>query len=224
MAAGAGWDWLLLDMEHVAVDVETVERHVLAAAHPRGNVELMVRIPSIDPVLIKGLLDAGVRSFMVPFVQTVEEARLAVAATRYPPAGIRGFAGTTRANHFGRDVSYTATYAEDICVVIQIESPQSVANIPAFGAVDGVDGMLIGMSDLAANLGLVGQRDHSTAVAKFDEAGRAIMATGKAAGFQGFDVPTSQRFIAEGYTLAAVSGDIGVLLSGMAASLKSFGR
>ena len=93
MAAGAGWDWLLLDMEHVVYDPETVERHLLAAHHG-GPAELVVRIPSIDPVLVKRLLDAGVRSYMFPFVQTVEDAKLAVASTRYPPAGISG--GSTR--------------------------------------------------------------------------------------------------------------------------------
>jgi 2-keto-3-deoxy-L-rhamnonate aldolase RhmA len=221
MAAGAGWDWLLLDMEHVAHDLETVERHLLAAHHG-GDAELVVRIPSIDEVVVKRLLDGGVRSFMFPFAQTKEDAERAVASTRYPPRGVRGFSGATRANRYGRDKSYIATYEADLCVIIQIESPVSVANIPAMGAVDGVDGMLIGMSDLAANLGLVGQRSHPAALAKFDEAGRAIMATGKAAGFQGFDVPTSRAFIEQGYTLAAVSGDIGVMNAGMADLLAAY--
>jgi len=222
-AAGAGWDWLLLDAEHVAHDLESIERHVLAAHHG-GSAELVVRVPSIDPNLIKRLMDAGVRSYMFPFVQTLDEAQLAVASTRYPPKGIRGFSGSTRANHWGRDKTYLDTYADDVCVIIQIETPESVANISAFGAVEGIDGMLIGMSDLAANLGVVGQRGHPAALAKFDEAGRAIMATGKAAGFQGFDLPTSQRLIEQGYTLAAVSSDIGLLNQGMSGLLQAFGR
>jgi 4-hydroxy-2-oxoheptanedioate aldolase len=215
MAAGAGWDWLLLDMEHVATDIETAERHLLAARHG-GDAELVVRIPSLDEVIVKRLMDAGVRSFMFPFAQTVEDAQRAVAATRYPPKGVRGFSGATRANDWTKDKDYIATYEGEVCVVIQIETPESVAAIPAMGAVDGIDGMLIGMSDLAANLGVVGQRGHPTALAKFDEAGTAIMATGKAAGFQGFDLPTSKRLIEQGYTLAAVSGDIAVLRQGMA--------
>ena len=221
MAAGAGWDWLLLDMEHAVYTDETVERHLVVARHG-GDAELVVRIPSIDPVLVKRLLDAGVRSFMFPFVQTAVEAELAVQATRYPPAGIRGFSGATRANRYGRDTHYLETYTDDICIIIQIETPDAVAAIPALGAVDGVDGMLIGMSDLAANLGLVGQRGHPEALAKFDEAGKAIMATGKAAGFQGFDVATSRRFIAEGYTLAAVGGDIAQVNAGMSDLLARF--
>lgn len=222
IAAGAGWDWLLFDMEHVATDVETVERHLLAARHG-GHAEFMVRLPAIDDVMVKRLMDSGVRSFMFPFAQSEEDARRAVASTRYPPKGVRGFAGNTRANDWGRDTpDYLASYEADICVVIQVETPESVAAIPAMGAVDGVDGMLIGMSDLAANVGVVGQRDHPKALAAFERAGKAIIATGKAAGFQGFDVPTSRKLIEQGYTLAAVSGDIGVLNRGMSQLLGEF--
>ncbi len=222
MAAGAGWDWLLLDMEHAIYNDESVERHLLAAHHG-GDAELVVRLPSIDPVLVKRLLDMGVRSFMFPFVQTAADARLAVASTRYPPAGIRGFSGVTRANRYARDADYLNTYADDICVIVQIETPEAVTAVPAMGAVDGVDGMLIGMSDLAANLGLVGQRGHPDAIAKFDEAGKAILATGKAAGFQGFDAATSRQFIAQGYTLAAVGGDIAQVNAAMKDLLAAFG-
>src|SRR5689334_10954700 len=152
MASGAGWDWLLLDAEHSTHNDESVERHLLAALNG-GPAEMVVRIPRIDSALVKRLIDGGVRSFMFPFVQTVEEARLAVASTRYPPHGIRGFSGTTRASRWGKDTSYLETYADDICVIIQIESPQGISNIAAYGAIDGLDAMLIGANDLAANMG-----------------------------------------------------------------------
>jgi 2-keto-3-deoxy-L-rhamnonate aldolase RhmA len=218
IAAGAGWDWLLLDMEHALHDVETVERHVLAARHAGTATELAVRIPSVDPVLVKRLLDAGVRSFMFPYVQTVEEARLAVASTRYPPVGIRGFSGSTRANHYGRDKSYLETYADDICVIIQIETPLAIANIPAFGAVDGIDAMLIGPNDLAANMGHLGDNRHPEVMAAIEAAGRAMIATGKAAGFLFFD-ERAPLLIGQGFTLAAVAGDIHMLSTSMAADL-----
>jgi 4-hydroxy-2-oxoheptanedioate aldolase len=178
MAAGAGWDWLLLDTEHSTHNDESVERHLLAALNG-GPAEMVVRIPSIDPVLVKRLIDGGVRSFMFPFVQTVEEARLAVASTRYPPHGIRGFSGTTRASRWGRDTSYLDTYADDICVIIQIESPEAIANIEAYGAVDGLDAMLIGANDLAANMGHLGDTRHADVVRAVEDAGRAIRATGR---------------------------------------------
>jgi len=217
MAAGAGWDWLLLDMEHVVYDPETVERHLLAAHHG-GPAELVVRIPSIDPVLVKRLLDAGVRSYMFPFVQTVEDAKLAVASTRYPPAGIRGFSGATRANHYGQDADYLAKYAEDICVIAQIETPEAVSHIPAYGKVDGIDAMLIGANDLAANMGHLGDTRHPDVVRAVEDAGRAIIATGQSAGFQFFDERAGE-LLAQGFTLAAVAGDVHMLGTSMATVL-----
>jgi len=220
MAAGGGWDWVLLDMEHTAYDVETVERHMLAAHHG-GDAEFVVRVPNVDPALMKRLMDAGVRSYMFPYVDTVEEARLAVATTRYPPHGIRGFAGGSRATRFGRDADYLKSYSDDVFVCIQIESARAVDAIGAYGTIDGIDSMLIGANDLAADLGHLGDTRHAEVTAKFDEAATAIMATGKAAGFQFFDERAAE-LIARGFTFAAVEGDTHTLLSGMAASRGKF--
>jgi 4-hydroxy-2-oxoheptanedioate aldolase len=222
MAAGAGWDWLLLDMEHVIYDIESVERHLLAAHHG-GDAEFVVRVPSIDPVLVKRLLDAGVRSFMFPFVQTVEEAEMAVRSTRYPLTGMRGFSGATRANRYGRDAEYLKTYAEEVFNIIQIETPQAVANIAAYGEVDGIDAMLIGANDLAANMGHLGDTRHKDVVAAVSEAGRAIRATGKVSGFQFFD-ERAQALIAEGFTLAAVAGDLHTVSTGMTSRFNDISR
>ena len=219
IAAGGGFDWLLLDAEHSVHDLESIEHHVLAAHHAATDTELVVRVPAIDANLIKGLIDAGVRSFMYPYVQTLEEAKLAVAATRYPPAGIRGYSGTTRANRYGRDKGYNATYADDICVIVQIESPQAVGNIGAYGKIEGIDAMLIGANDLAANMGHLGNIAHPDVVAAVDQAGDAIIATGKAAGFQFFDAAVAKRLIGRGFTLAAVGGDMNALARGMAGTL-----
>jgi 4-hydroxy-2-oxoheptanedioate aldolase len=214
MAAGAGFDWLLLDAEHSVHDLESIEQHVLAAYHAGTEAELVVRVPSVEPNLVKGLLDAGVRSFMFPFVQSVAEARLAVAATRYPPSGIRGYSGTTRANRYGRDATYLETYADDICVILQVESPQAVENIAEYGRIDGVDAILIGANDLAANMGHLGDVRHPEVTALFDRAAEAILATGKAAGFQFFDHATAQLLLGRGFTLAAVGGDMFTIASG----------
>jgi 4-hydroxy-2-oxoheptanedioate aldolase len=224
MAAGAGWDWLLLDMEHVPHDIETVERHLLAAHHAETNTEFVVRVPSVDPVLVKRLLDAGVRSFMFPMVETVEEAKLAVASTRYPPHGVRGFSGGTRATRYGRDKTYLSTYAEDICVIIQIESSKAIPNIPAYGEIEGIDAMLIGANDLAANAGHLGNTSHPDVLKAFDKAAAAIIATGKAAGFQFFDHARAKGLIERGFTLAAVAGDLNTLTLGSANILADFGR
>jgi len=222
MAAGLGWDWLLLDMEHVIHDVETVEQHLLAARHAASDTELVVRVPSIDPALVKRLLDGGVRSFMFPLVQTVQEAELAVASTRYPPKGIRGFSGGTRATRWGRDTSYLSTYEDDICVILQIESPETIPNIAGFGSMDGVDAMLIGANDLAANCGHLGDTSHPEVIKVFDEAARQIMPTGKAAGFQFFNQQRAKGLLERGLTLAAVAGDLDTLTRASAAELAAY--
>jgi len=224
IAAGAGFDWLLLDAEHALLNLESIEKHVLAAHNAGGDTELVLRVPNTDPVPMKALLDAGVRSFMFPFVQSEAEARLAVASTRYPPHGVRGFSGATRANQYGRDADYLKSYADDICVIIQIESPQSVDAIPAFGTIDGIDAMLIGANDLAANMGHLGDTSHPDVLAMFDRAAASIMETGRAAGFQFFDRERAEGLLSRGFTLGAVSGDINLMLRGTAKVLEGFRR
>lgn len=223
VAAGAGFDWLLLDMEHSTLSVETVERHLLAARHG-GDAEFIVRVPSVDAVIVKRLLDTGVRSFMFPYVQTIEDAQLAVASTRYPPAGIRGYSGNTRANRFGTDTSYPTTAHNEIVVILQVETPQAVDNIPAYGALDGVDGIFIGPNDLAASIGLVGQAGHADVRKLVSEAGSAIRAAGKAAGMLDFDVGTARPLLEEGFGFVAVGSDLSTVSRGTKQLLGEFGR
>jgi 4-hydroxy-2-oxoheptanedioate aldolase len=223
VAAGAGFDWVLLDMEHSTLSVETVERHLLAARHG-GDAEFIVRVPSVDAVVVKRLLDTGVRSFMFPYVQTVSDAELAVASTRYPPAGIRGYSGNTRANRFATDTSYPTTAHNEIAVLLQVETPQAVDNIPAYGALEGVDGIFIGPNDLAASIGLVGQAGHADVRKLVSEAGRAIRATGKAAGMLDFNVGTARPLLDEGFGFVAVGSDLSTMSRGTRQLLGEFGR
>lgn len=223
VAAGAGFDWVLLDMEHSTLSVETVERHLLAARHG-GDAEFIVRVPSVDAVIVKRLLDTGVRSFMFPYVQTLADAELAVASTRYPPAGIRGYSGNTRANRFATDTSYPTTAHNDIAVILQVETPQAVANIPAYGALEGVDGIFIGPNDLAASIGLVGQAGHADVRKLVSEAGRAIRATGKAAGMLDFNVATARPLLEAGFGFVAVGSDLSTISRGTKQLLGEFGR
>src|SRR6266404_9782180 len=119
-AAGAGFDWLLIDMEHSPNELPDIAHHLRAAVG--GTAEPVVRVPWNEPVIVKRLLDIGARTLLFPFVQSAEEARRAVAATRYPPQGIRGFAGTTRANRYGRVADYAKRASEEICVLVQCET------------------------------------------------------------------------------------------------------
>ena len=207
--AGAGYDWLLLDMEHTSLDPSQVADHVRAVQG--GTVELMVRVPWNDPVMFKRLLDTGVRTFMVPFVQSADEARAAVAATRYPPQGIRGVSGTSRATGFGRIKDYGLKYQEAQCIVVQIESPKAIAAIAEIGAVDGVDGIFVGPNDLAANMGLFGQTGAPEVKAMIERAIEAIVATGKAPGILNFVPAEARELIKMGYDFVAVGGDMSMI-------------
>jgi 4-hydroxy-2-oxoheptanedioate aldolase len=223
IGAGAGFDWLLLDMEHSTLSVETIERHLLAARHG-GDAEFVVRVPSVDAVIVKRLLDTGVRSFMFPYVQTVEEAKLAVAATRYPPAGIRGYSGNTRANRWSTDTSYPQKAHEEIVVILQVETMQALQNIAAYGAIEGVDGIFIGPNDLAASIGLVGQPGHADVRKLVFEAGKAILATGKAAGMLDFNVATAKPLVEGDFGFVAVGSDLSTVSRGTRQLLGEFGR
>ena len=97
------------------------------------------------------------QTFLVPYVQNEEEARKAVAATRYPPRGVRGFAGTTRASRFGRVKDYHTRCEEEICVLVQVETRVALDNLEAIAGVEGVDGVFIGPGDLSAGLGYLGE-------------------------------------------------------------------
>src|SRR3954470_24025865 len=135
VVAGAGFDWFLLDMEHSANDLPEIVSQLRAAEG--GTAEPIVRVPWNEPVAVKRVRDQGARSLLFPFVQSAEEARRAVAATRYPPKGIRGVAGTTRANRYGRVKDYAKRAEDEICVLVQVETQQALGQIEAIAAVEG---------------------------------------------------------------------------------------
>jgi 4-hydroxy-2-oxoheptanedioate aldolase len=209
IAAGAGFDWLLLDMEHTGLTLAQIGQHVLAAAG--GTAELVVRIPSLDPVLTKNLLDGGVRSLMYPFVQSGQEAARVVAMTRYPPEGVRGVAGWNRANGYNRIKEYGARYKEELCVIAQVESPQALLAIRDIGQVEGLDGIFVGPNDLAANMGRYGQPRHAEVQAAISGALANIKATGKAAGILNFDPDQAEEHFTAGFDFVAVASDASML-------------
>ena len=143
--AGAGFDWLLLDQEHSPNDLESVLSQLQAAAAYKSHP--VVRVPWNDMVTIKRMLDAGAQSLLIPYVCTAEEAKAAVAYTRYPPAGVRGVAVTTRATHFGRVKDYGKRAHEEICVLVQVETEEAMQNIEAICAVDGVIFQIVALQE-----------------------------------------------------------------------------
>ena len=209
IVASSGFDWLLLDMEHSPNEVTDVHRQLQATQGSATSV--VVRPPWNDPVLFKRLLDIGALSFVVPFVQNAAEACRAVAATRYPPAGIRGVATTTRATGYGRSKDYLVRVHDEICVIAQIETRQALANIEAIAAVDGIDGLFIGPSDLAADMGHLGHNTHPDVRSAIDEAISRIRAAGKAPGILTGVEADARNWLALGCLFVGVGHDAGIL-------------
>ena len=222
VVAGAGFDWLLLDTEHSPVDIENLLGQLQAAApyasHP------IVRIPWNDMVTVKRVLDIGAQTLLVPYVQNVDEARNAVAHTRYPPAGVRGVAGTTRATRFGRVKDYAKRAHEEICVLVQVETESALKNIEAICALDGIDGVFIGPADLHASLGHAGETANPKVKPMIDEAIRRIRKAGKAPGILTPNEADARHWLECGALFVAVGSDAGILARGadaLAAKFKS---
>jgi 4-hydroxy-2-oxoheptanedioate aldolase len=207
--AGAGFDWLLLDAEHTSAELPIIHGQLQAAVG--GTASPVVRPGWNDFVLLKRLLDLGVQNFLVPMVQDAEEARRAVAATRYPPAGIRGVAVAIRANGFGRVKDYLRRANDEICVQVQLETRRALENLEAIAAVDGVDGLFVGPSDLAADLGHLGDSAHPEVRETIDRTIERVVRTGKAAGILAPVEADARRWLDLGATFVAVGSDVGIL-------------
>ena len=222
VVAGAGFDWLLLDTEHSPSDLENLLTQLQAAApYPTHAV---VRVPWNEMVNMKRVLDIGAQSFLVPYVQNVEEARNAVAHTRYPPAGVRGVAGTTRATRFGRVKEYAKRAHEEICVLVQVETQSALQNIEAICAIEGVDGVFIGPADLHASMGHAGETANPKVKPLIDDAIRRIRKAGKAPGILTPNEADARHWLECGALFVAVGSDAGILARGadaLAAKFKS---
>jgi 4-hydroxy-2-oxoheptanedioate aldolase len=220
VAAGAGFDWIIIDMEHSANDLPEVLQHLRAAEG--GTAEPVVRIPWNDPVIVKRLLDAGARTLLFPFIQSAEEATLAVAATRYPPRGIRGVAGVTRANRYGRVPSYFARAETEICVLVQLETRKAAAAVDEIAAIDGIDGLFVGPADLSADFGHANDWNHLDIWDTILTAGARAVKAGKAAGFLSGKEEDCRKVLAGGFTFVAVGSDLGIVARGTDALVKTY--
>lgn len=205
----AGFDWLLLDSEHSPTDLRVISSQIQAAK--TGSASIVVRPPVNDKVIIKQYLDIGAQTLLLPMVQNADEARAAVSAMRYPPEGVRGVSGTSRATGFGRVKGYHKKAEQELCLLVQVETRAALDEIEAIAAVDGVDGIFIGPADLAASLGHLGNPFAPEVIEIIKDALARIQAAGKPAGILSFDEEHMHKFIALGTTFAAVGGDVNVL-------------
>jgi 4-hydroxy-2-oxoheptanedioate aldolase len=226
LLAGSGYDWILLDTEHTPSDLPQMLAQLRAvdAAQPGGGVrtQAVVRPAWNDAVLIKQYLDIGAQTLLLPFVQNAGEARYAVAATRYPPRGIRGVSGAMRASNFGRDASYVRHAHENTCVLVQVETREALREIEAIAAVEGIDGIFIGPGDLSASLGHPGDAAHPDVEAAIRDAVLRIRAAGKAPGILMPDAQRAANYLDLGAQFVAVALDTNVLRHSLEQSLKRF--
>lgn len=207
VAAGAGFDWLLIDGEHAPNDLRSILDQLRAIA-PYTDSHAIVRPVNGDPALLKQLLDIGCRTLLVPMVETAEQAAALVRAVRYPPDGIRGV-GTAlaRAALWGRDTDYLARANDGICLLVQVESAKGLANLDAIAATDGVDGVFVGPADLAASLGHLGDPGHLEVKSVIEKALTDIAAAGKAPGILAAAPDLARHYIASGAVFCAVGVD-----------------
>lgn len=210
IAAGSGVDWLLIDGEHSANTLESIQLQLQAvAAYP---VTPLVRVPFNDAVLIKQFLDLGAQNIIVPMVSSAAEAEAAVAATRYPPLGVRGVGSAlARSARWNRVDSYLQDAAEHTSLIVQIETAAGVAAAAEIAAVDGVDAVFIGPSDLAASLGHLGQQNHPEVVDAVRRTIAAVQGEDTFVGVNAFDPAGAEAYVEAGVDFIAVGADVAML-------------
>jgi 4-hydroxy-2-oxoheptanedioate aldolase len=222
VCATAGFDWLLIDGEHAPNDVRSTLAQLQAAA-PYGS-HPVVRVVQGDAALVKQMLDIGVQTLLVPMVETPEQARAMVAATRYPPEGIRGVgAAVARASRWAMRPDYLDRANDEACLLVQAESVLALQNLDAICAIDGVDGVFIGPADLAASMGYRGNPGHPQVQVAIDDAICRIAASGKAAGTLTGDLTLARHYLSIGARFVAVGIDVTLLAQATRRLAREFG-
>lgn len=213
ICAGSGLDWLLIDAEHGPNGLESILAQLQAiAAYP---ITPMVRIPSDDAVIVKQVLDLGAQNLLVPMVSSADQARAVVAAAHYPPRGRRGVGSAlSRSARWNRVAGYLPDAGEHVSVTVQVETADAVDAADQIAAVDGVDAVFVGPSDLAASMGLLGQQTHPDVVAAVHRAFEAVRAAGKPVGVNAFDPQAAQEYLDAGASFVLVGADVALLARG----------
>ena len=218
----SGFDWMLLDTEHSPNEIPDLVQQLQAMQRASSTATPIVRPAWNDAVLIKRILDIGAQSVLIPYVQNADEARAAVASTRYPPKGIRGVSVAARASRYGRTPGYLTKANDEICVLVQVETRAALSELDAIARVEGVDGVFIGPSDLAASLGHLGNPQHPDVQKVIEECARRLRALGKPAGILTGNDEEIRRYIGWGYQFVAVGADVGILRGAADALAKKY--
>jgi 4-hydroxy-2-oxoheptanedioate aldolase len=214
ICAGSGIDWVLLDQEHAPNDLRTtLEQLQVLAGYP--DVDVVVRPPAADPVAIKRLLDIGAQNIIVPMIDGPREASAAVAATRYPPEGIRGVGSAlARASRWNRISDYLVTADDCVSLTVQVETVAGLAQLGDIADIEEVDAVFIGPADLAGSMGKLGQPEHPDVVSTIENALAAIAERGKSAGVNAFNETVARRYLKAGASFVLVGADVALLARG----------
>ena len=213
--AGAGFDFVVVDGEHAPNHVDSARRQ-LTALQAFGAKAIMARPLVTEAAPIKQLMDLGFQSLILPMVDDADQARAAARAMRYPPHGIRGVAGGSRATAYGRHADYLTTADAQAFCMVQIESRTALDNIEAIAAIEGVDALFVGPADLTASCGLLGRIDSAEGDALVREAIERIAATGKPAATLAFHPEVARRYLSWGARMVVVTSDAALLTRGAA--------
>ncbi len=205
LLAGCGFDWVLIDTEHSPVELPEMVAHLRAVNTP--GVAALVRPSWNDMVTIKRVMDQGAQTLLIPYVENAEEARAAVSYTRFPPHGVRGVSGSSRSANYGLSSDYFAAAERELCVIVQIESVGALARIEEIAAVEGVDAVFIGPSDLAASMGHIGNPQHPEVQAAIDDGFRRLRSIGKPRGYLTGNEDEFRRRLADGIDFISYATD-----------------
>lgn len=211
IGAGAGFDWLLIDGEHAPFDIKSIMAHLQAIA--AYQIPAIVRPAEASPTLIKQLLDIGAQTLLIPMVENGEQAKQLVSAVRYPPQGNRGL-GTSmaRAAKWNRVADYIHQANDNICLIVQVETASALTKLSEIVAIDGVDAVFIGPSDLSASMGYPGQAEHPKVVAAIEQALKTIIQAGKHAGVLAMSKELIENYIAQGASFIGIGVDTSLLV------------
>ncbi|MCC4248378.1 MULTISPECIES: HpcH/HpaI aldolase family protein [Microbacterium] len=213
IVAGSGTDWILVDMEHSPNGLTSVLGQLQAIASSPATP--VVRVPIGDPVTLKQVLDLGAQNILVPMVSSADQARDLVSAVRYPPRGVRGVGSAlARSARWNRVEDYLARADEHVSLFVQVETIEGIDAAGDIAAVNGIDGVFVGPSDLAASMGLLGQQTHPDVVGAGLRAFAAVRAAGKPVGVNAFDPDAAQAYLDAGASFLLVGADVALLARG----------
>lgn len=205
-----GFDFIVVDMEHVAIDIrETLGLLQAIAGTPASA---LVRLPWNDPVMAKRVLDAGGQTLMFPFVQNAAEAKIAADSCRYPPEGMRGAALINRGSRYGIAKDYVARANREVCCIVQLETREAIARMDEIAAVPGVDALFVGPGDLASSMGKLGQIGDAEVQKELAAAAAKAKQLGKPCGIVGGTPEMVKKFIDYGYSYVAIASDMAMML------------